>query len=422
MSDYWYYLIAAGVLLILFIIVIGFIYRKRLLLRPLRWLLSPLARMGDRLPEKATVSLELGKDTRDKVVSSVSVEWAKRHEEEALKRVSSVIVGVGKYVPDNIISSESIEERIALCEKDLAPKGAIKEITGVKERRHISAGEAYSSDMAFRASQRALENAGIDADELDMIIFASASHDIAEPATANIIQEKLEAWNAHVVDVKNACNSAVNALDIMDAFIKTGRCRIGLVAAGEVLSQIINWDINTQEDWQLGLSGLTLGDGGGAMVVKASEDLERGIKASYFDSDGSMWKVATIMGGGSRFPHDMSQMYFVSQSIELAKLAMGNIPKAIKIVLQQVGWQPEEVNLVVPHQVTEKLIERVSKLAGIPFENCMVTVTKYGNTAAASIPIALAEAVESGRVKQGDKVLLVGGAAGWSSAVMALVL
>lgn len=391
-------------------------------LKPFKWVLSPLVRLGDSFPEKTTVSLELGKDARDKVVSSVSLEWNKRHEGEGLRRVSSVIAGVGKYVPEKIVSSDSIEERAALSEKNLAPKGALEEITGVRERRHISGNGVYSSDMAFLASQQALQNAGIDASELDVIIFSSASHDIAEPATANILQERLEAWNAHVVDVKNACNSAVNALDIMDAFIKTGRCRVGLVASGEVLSPFIVYDINTPEDLQVGLSGLTLGDGGGAIVLKASEDTERGIKASYFNSDGSMWKIATIMGGGSRFPHDSSQMYFVSHSIELARLAMGNIPHAIKEVLHQVGWQPEEVKVVVPHQVTEKLIERVSRLAGLPFENCMVTLTKYGNTAAASIPIALAEAVETGRVQKGDKVLLVGGAAGWSSAVMALVL
>src|SRR4030042_1812617 len=212
---------------------IGFLFK------PLKWLLSPLLRIGKRLPEKTTVSLELGKDARDKVVSTVSVAWAKRPE-EALKKVSSVIAGVGKYVPDNIISSEFVEERIALDKKNLAPRGFIEQITGVKERRHVSTTGEFSSDMAFKASQRALEQAGISAAEIDMIIFASASHDIAEPATANILQDKLEAWNAHAFDVKNACTSAVNALDIMDAYIKTGRCRIGLVATGGGLSQGLN--------------------------------------------------------------------------------------------------------------------------------------------------------------------------------------
>ena len=394
---------------------------KKLLLKPFRMLFAPLARMWKRLPKKTTVSVELGKDIPGKVVSTVSVEWAKHPEERAPRILSTVIAGVGKYVPENIISSEFIEERLALEEKCNARKGTIEAITGVKERRHISTGE-FSSDMAFRASQRALEQAGISADEIDLIIFASASHDIAEPATANILQDKLEAWNAHAFDVKNACNSALNALDIMDAYIKTGRCRVGLVAAGETLSQFINWDINTPEDLQLGLAGLTLGDGGGGVVLKASDDLERGIKASYFASEGSSWRVATVMGGGSRFPHDSSQMYFVSNSIQLAKLAIVNIPRAIKAVLQKTGWQAGDVTLVVPHQVTYQLIERISRISGIPFEKCMITVTKYGNTAAASIPIALAEAVETGRVKQGDKVLLVGGAAGWSTAVMAVVL
>lgn len=394
----------------------------RLLFKPFRWIFSPLIKMVNRFPSQTSVSVELGKDVPGKVISTVSVEWAKRPE-EALKKVSSVIVGVGKYVPDNIVTSDSIEERIALDKKNLAPRGAIVQITGVKERRHILPGEeAYSSDMAFKASEQAIENAGISASEIDLIIFASASHDIAEPATANILQDRLEAWNAHALDVKNACNSAVNALDIMDAYIKTGRCRTGLVATGEVLSQIINYDINSPEDLQLGLAGLTLSDGGGAMVVKASEDSERGIKASYFASEGSNWRVATIMGGGSRFPHDSSRMYFVSNSIQLAKLALVSIPQAIKTVLQKTGWQIEDVTLVVPHQVTYQLIERISRISGIPLEKCMITVDRYGNTAAASIPIALAEAVQTGRAKQGDKVLLVGGAAGWSAAVMAVVL
>jgi len=393
---------------------------KRLLLKPFKWILSYLFRILNRIPTQTSVSVELGKDVPGKVVSSVSVEWAKRPE-EAVKRVSSVIAGVGKYVPDNIVTSEFIEEKIAMEKKNIAPRGTIEQITGVKERRHICTDE-YSSDMAFRASQQALEHADITAAELDLIIFASASHDIVEPATANILQDKLEAWNAHALDVKNACNSAVNALDIMDAYIKTGRCRVGLVATGEFLSGIINWDINTAEDLQLGLAGLTLGDGGGAIVLKASEDMDRGIKTSYFASEGSNWRIATIMGGGTRFPHDSSQMYFVSNSIQLAKLAIVNVPQAIKAILEKTGWRIEDVTLVVPHQVTSQLIERICRISHIPLDKCMITVNRYGNTAAASIPIALAEAVETGRVKEGDKVLLVGGAAGWSAAVMAIVI
>ena len=208
----------------------------------------------------------------------------------------------------------------------------------------------------------------------------------------------------------------------MDAFIQTGRCRVGLVAAGEALSPIINWNIESAEELELGFAGLTLGDGGGAMVLKASDDEERGIRGSYFASDGSTWELATIMGGGTRFPHDDSRNYFTSDSIRIARLAMRNIPPAIKIGLQRAGWGVEDVKLVVPHQVTQELIERISRMCGFPPEKSIITLTKYGNTAAASIPMALADAIESGRAHKGDNVLLVGGASGWSAAVIAVVL
>ena len=199
---------------------------------PIRKIFSIIARGLVRVPRKATVSLELGKESGDKVVSSASLELEKRGPpvEARPKKVSTVIAGVGKYVPEKIITSASIEERLELERKFSMPKGTIEQITGVRERRHIT-GEQYSSDMALKASQIALEQAGVSADELDVIIFASASHDLAEPATANILQDKLEAWNAHVLDAKNACNSFLNALGIMDAFIQTGRCRVGLVAS-----------------------------------------------------------------------------------------------------------------------------------------------------------------------------------------------
>ncbi len=390
---------------------------------PVRKIFSSIARGWEHVPEKATVSLELGKGIRDKVVSSASLELEKRGPlvEARPKKVSTVIAGVGKYVPEKIITSASIEERLELERKFSMPKGTIEQITGVRERRHIT-GEQYSSDMALKASQMALEQAGVSADELDVIIFASASQEIGEPATANILQDKLEAWNAHVLDAKNACNSFLNALDIMDAFIQTGRCRGGLVAAGEVLSPVINWNIESPEDLELGFAGFTLGDGGGAMVLKASDDEERGIRGSYFASDGSTWELATIMGGGTRFPHDDSRNYFTSDSIRIARLAMRNIPTAIKTGLQRAGWGVEDVKLLVPHQVTQDLIERISRMCGFPPEKSIITLTKYGNTAAASIPMALAEAIETGRAHKGDNVLLVGGASGWSAAVIAVVL
>lgn len=357
-----------------------------------------------------------------KKVSNIFLARTRRHVPEIVlpKKISTVIAGVGKYVPDNIVTSASIEERLELEEKLNIKSGMIEKLTGVKERRH-AANKEVSSDMALKASEMAIKKAGISPDEIDLIVFASASHDVAEPATANILQEKLKAYNAHVFDAKNACNSFLNAIDIVDAFIQTGRCRVALVAAGEVLSPFINWDINTFEELGRGFAALTLGDGGGAMVLTASDEVGRGIQKSYFTSDGSTWELATIKSGGTLCPFDPSQAYFVSESAEINRLAIRHIPPILKSVLEKIGWRPEDVDLAVPHQVTQQIIERISKHVGIPFKKCMVTLTKYGNTAAASIPIALAEAIEEGRIHKGSKVMLVGGASGFSVGTIAVI-
>lgn len=358
-----------------------------------------------------------------KTASTVITEVGKHVPEVLLpqRRIASVIAGVGMYAPDKVITSEYVEEKLEFEAKFNMPPGSIEKITGVRERRYTS-GNEISSDMAYEASKVALEKAEVTPEELEVIIFASASHDVAEPATANILQNKLKAYNAQVLDAKNACNSFLNGVDIMDAFMQTGRCRVGLVAAGEVLSKFVNWDIETFEELGLGFAALTLGDGGGAIVFKAENDEGRGIRRTRFTSDGSAWELATIKAGGTLCPLDISQYYFVSRSADINRLALRQIPPIMTSMIAESGWQPQDVELVVPHQVTQSVIERIIKHVGIPFEKCVVTLTKYGNTAAASIPMALAEAMEDGLIHNGSKVMLVGGASGFSVAVINIVL
>jgi len=337
------------------------------------------------------------------------------------RRVASVIAGTGKYVPERIVTSEYIEKKIGFEEKFNMPLGSIEKISGVRERRYVT-GNQVSSDMAYEASKIAMERAGVTPEELDVVIFASASHDIAEPATANILQEKLKAVNAHVLDVKNACNSFLNGVDVMDSFMQTGRCRVGLVAAGEVLSKFVNWDIETLEELGLGFSALTLGDGGGAIVFKAESEQGHGVRRTRFSSDGTAWELATIKGGGTLCPFDPSQAYFVSHSAGINKLALKHIPPAVIAMMKESGWSLEDVDLIVPHQVTRSLTERLMRIADLPLKKALYTITRYGNTAAASIPIAFAEAVEQGRVRTGSKVMLVGGASGFSVGIITMVL
>jgi 3-oxoacyl-(acyl-carrier-protein) synthase III len=343
-----------------------------------------------------------------------------RHQGDG-KALCGVIAGVGKYVPETVVSSKAVAERADLWGKLKVPSGAIERLTGVKERRFAVDGEA-SSDMAARASEVALRQAGVLPEQIDTLIFAAASHDISEPATANIIQDKLGARNAHVMDVKNACNSFLNAMDILDSLIRTGRCKVGLVASGEVLSRCINWEINSLQEFELGFAALTLGDGGGAVVLKAAEDGGRGILSSGFMSDGGAWELATIKAGGTKYMLDGSLPYFISHSAQLSKLALRHVPPLVKAVLEKTGWRMEHVDLAVPHQVTGRIIAKISKVIKLPLDKVMITLDRYGNTAAASIPIALAEAMESGRIGRGSRVMLVGGASGFSAGAITLVL
>jgi 3-oxoacyl-[acyl-carrier-protein] synthase-3 len=157
-------------------------------------------------------------------------------------------------------------------------------------------------------------------------------------------------------------------------------------------------------------------------VFKAEADQGRGIRKSRFNSVGSAWELATIKGGGTLHPFDLSQLYFVSHSAGINKLALKYIPSTMLAMIKETGWKPEDVELVVPHQVTRGITERIMRIANMPIEKAIITVHKYGNTAAASIPLALADALEEGKVKPGSKIMLVGGASGFSVGIITVVL
>jgi 3-oxoacyl-[acyl-carrier-protein] synthase-3 len=267
-----------------------------------------------------------------------------------------------------------------------------------------------------------MDAAGIEPRDVDLLIFASASHDVAEPATANMVQIALGCERAAVMDVKNACNSFLNGLDVAQAFIETGRAPRVVVAAGECLSPTIKWNIEGSDDLPVRLAALTLGDAGAACVLEASVAPERGLLRGAFESDGSHWELSTVLGGGSRYGADPDRMFYECRSTKLQQLAVTRIPALVTDVLMKLDWAIEDVALVVPHQVSSAVIERVASLLEYPLDRCVVTLDRFGNTAAASIPFALDLALEEGRATAGDKVLLVGGAAGFSAAVIPLIL
>jgi 3-oxoacyl-[acyl-carrier-protein] synthase-3 len=210
--------------------------------------------------------------------------------------------------------------------------GLVERLTGVRTRRYRSADE-QSSDLAVRAARQAMERANVTPDQVDLIIFAACTQDISEPATANIVQEKLGAKNAQVFDVKNACNSFLNGLDVADSHIQAGKSRCALVVAGETLSVCIDWNIKSFDDLKTRLAGLTLGDAGAAMVLQAVPAEEgRGVLATRFKSYGDMWRLATVMAGGSLHHMDPRHGFFMSQSGKLRDAALEFIPSVVQSV------------------------------------------------------------------------------------------
>ncbi|MGQ0793595.1 MAG: 3-oxoacyl-ACP synthase III family protein [Deltaproteobacteria bacterium] len=338
-------------------------------------------------------------------------------------RIFSVVSGIGSYLPDGAVTSREVDERLADL-KYLNVSHMVESITGVKERRHAPEG-VHASDIAVFAAKDALSNSGHSPEDVDTILYTSCSRDLTEPATASIVQAKLGAVNARrVMDVTNACNSFLSGLEVINSLIAVGQTKIGLVVAGERLSTVVNWNLKNPMELKTGFAALTLGDGGGAFVVTPnSENGKRGIVGSHFFSDGREWELSVVRGGGTISPrNNLPDTYFHCDSLRLNRLAMKHIPEAVEGALEQSGFSLEEIELVVPHQVSLSICEKIASKFNYPMEKIMVTLDRYGNMGAASIPFALKEAVKQGRVFKGSPVLLLGGAAGFSAIGTILVL
>ncbi len=333
----------------------------------------------------------------------------------------AAIQSVGHYLPRCRVTTEEVNRRIYETTSYKLTNGLIERLTGVKSR-YYRGDDEQSSDLAVAAAEQAIERAGIAKDEIDLLIFAACTQDITEPATANIVQYKLGTMNAQVVDVKNACNSFLNGLDVADSHIRAGKSRTALVCVGETLSLGIDWAVRNVDDLKSRIGSLTLGDAGAAMVLRAvPADEERGILATRFRSYGDRWRLATVLGGGSMYRFSEEHHYFRCEAGTLRESAYELIPEVVAEVLDSVGWKPSDVNLACGHQVTEEMVYGLQERCGVPPGREVLTVTDCGNTAAASIPLCLGRAFDEGKLARGDKVLLVGGAAGFSVGVIPLI-
>lgn len=335
--------------------------------------------------------------------------------------INSAVVSTGHAIPDGVITSAEIEALVTERSQNFTmPGGLVERLTGVRERRHAPAGTT-SSDLAAQAGLAALRNADVDPLSVDFLIFSSASHDVSEPATSAIVQHKMGARNATFADIKNACNSFLNGLDFAAAAIETGRARRVLVVAGEVLHPTIDWSIESSGELRKKLAALTLGDAGAAVLLEATQEENTGLMPGRFVSDGSQWELSTVLAGGNLMPHDNSRYFFECDSPALQSLAIEHIPPLIEKSIDEIGWKLDEVKRIFPHQVSKGVTEALASAIGYPRDQVAVTLDRFGNNAAASVPLSLSIAAEQGQISKGDKILLVCGAAGFTAGVLPVI-
>ncbi len=316
------------------------------------------------------------------------------------------------YVPDRVVSSEEVEV-LAGFDKFGIRKGMVKLFTGVEERRYAR-DDQQPSDMASAAAEEAIKHAGIHPKDIDVVIFCAITNDFLEPAIANIVQERIGAENAQCFDVKNACNAFMNGLDLADSFIKASKARCVLVTSGEVLSRLLKFNCTTREDVERRSTSFSVGDGGGAFVVCAEPQSEKGIQKTAFRTYGTLWNNNVNWGGGTMYPHDPDKFYFVGDTKELVAESYKVVPELFKQTLAEVGWTVDSISVTVGAQVAMYLTKEMTKRIGIPLEKTVTVLPKLGNTGASGIPMATYQALRHGKIQDGDRVVLFGAGNGLS--------
>ncbi len=319
------------------------------------------------------------------------------------------IIGMGFYVPDKILTNADLEKSLGVS------AGSIFDRTGIRQR-HIARPEEAASDLAVRAARVALDDADVAAGEIDLIIVATSTPDHCSPTSAAITQARLGAGKAAAFDLSTACAGFVYSLVLGCNMIESGLYRKVLVIGAEVMSTIV--------DWTDPYTAILFGDGAGAAVLgKVPEGY--GLLGSDLGVDGSGADAAKVPAGGSRMPASAETVanrlhYIQMDGHNVFKFAMRVLGSSSERSLKAAGLGTDAIDLLVPHQANIRIIEAASRLFELPMEKVVVNIDRYGNTSAASVPIALSEAAAAGRIKRGDHVVMVAFGAGlaWGACVM----
>lgn len=320
------------------------------------------------------------------------------------------IAGTGRYLPDKVVTNADLQRMVDTTDE------WITERTGIKERR-IAAEDEATSDLAIKAGRDALENAGIKAEDLDLIIVATVTPDMAFPATACFVQKALGAPKATCFDVSAACSGFLYGLELARQFIATGSADKALVIGADKLSAIIDWtDRNTC---------VLFGDGAGAAVLQPAGEGTGEILSAYSGSNGNLDEILNVPGGGSRQPLTAENIGQKTNTMKMAgrevyRHAVTTMMSASLEAIKRAGLTPDDIECFIPHQANLRIIETIADKLHVPMERFFVNLQAYGNTSAAAVAIALDEAQRTGRIKRGDHILMVvfGGGLTWASSVV----
>jgi len=327
-----------------------------------------------------------------------------------LAQLRTVILGTGSELPSKVLTNAALEKMVDTSDEWITTR------TGIKERRILEEGKS-NADMAYHAAVRALKSAGMEAKDLEAIIMGTVTPDYPFPSSACVLEDMLGVRKAFSFDVNAACSGFLNALAVADSFIQTGMIRNALVVGSDALSRLLNWKDRT--------TCILFGDGAGAVVVGASRDGDRGILSTRLRTDGSYAKTLYVPAGGSLKPASPETVQRNEHTItmngkEVFKVAVRAMEEISREALEAAGVGVEELSLVIPHQANRRIIAALAERLGVPMERVVVNLDRYGNTSAASVPVALDEARREGRIRPGDLVLLNAFGAGfaWGAAVI----
>ncbi len=315
------------------------------------------------------------------------------------------IVGTGGYLPENVMTNHDLEKIVDTSDQ------WIRERTGI-EQRHIAADNETTVDLAEKASRRAIEAAGIDPSEIDLIIFATSTPDKIFPSSACILQGRLDIHGCPAFDIQAVCTGFIYALTVAEKFIQSGTARTALVVGAEVFSRILNWQDRG--------TCVLFGDGAGAVILQANE--ETGILSSHIHADGKyenlLWVPCGIGDGYDQVKE--GKAYVEMRGNEVFKMAVNTLGRIVDETLAANNMQKSDIDWLVPHQANTRIILATARKLKMSMDHVVVTVNKHGNTSAASVPLALDVAVRDGRIKRGELLMLeaFGGGFTWGSVLV----